>query len=235
MVLATATPHSGIEESFRSLLGLVDPSFDVPEESEVPRSKLAPHLIQRKRTDLQYWLGVDTPFPERESVERSYQMSADYHRLYQDILTYCREYVSDQGIVEQRQRVRYWAALSILRCALSSPMAARAVLTNRKPSQAGRQNGAVPDEIFGQQIMDSADEDQATDYVPTAPLSDSDSTLDASEVRRLDTFLRRADALAGPVGDAKIREAAQAISDLLAEGYSPIVYCRFIQTAYYVA
>ena len=66
--------------------------------------------------------------------------------------------------------------------------------------------------------MDSADEDQATDYVPTALLSDSDSTLDASEVRRLDTFLRRADALGGPVGDAKIREAADAISDLLAEG-----------------
>ena len=54
-------------------------------------------------------------------------------------------------------------------------------------------------------------------------------------MRRLDTFLRRAGALAGPVGDAKIREATQAISALLAEGYSPIVYCRFIQTAYYVA
>ena len=59
----------------------------------MPRSRLAPHLIQRKRTDLQRWLGVDTPFPEREAVDRSYQMSADYHRLYQDILTYCREYV----------------------------------------------------------------------------------------------------------------------------------------------
>ena len=77
----------------------MDPSFDVPEESEVPRSRLAPHLIQRKRTDLQRWLGVDTPFPEREAVDRSYQMSADYHRLYQDILTYCREYVSDQDMV----------------------------------------------------------------------------------------------------------------------------------------
>ena len=109
------------------------------------------------------------------------------------------------------------------------------MLANRKPSLAGPQNGAELDEVFGQQIVDSADEDQATDYVPTALLTDSDSTLNASEVRRLDTFLRRADTLAGPVGDAKIREAAQTISDLLAEGYSPIVYCRFIQTAYYVA
>ncbi len=235
MVLATATPHSGIEESFRSLLGLLDPSFDVLEESDLPRSRLTPHFIQRKRADLQRWLGVETPFPEREAVERSYRMSADYHRLYQDILAYCREYVSSEGMAEQRQRVRYWAALSILRCVLSSPMAARAVLENRKPSFGGRQNGVVPDEIFSQQIVDSADEDQATDYVLAAPLSDSDSALDTSEMRRLNAFLRRADALAGPVGDAKIREAVAAVSDLLDEGCSPIVYCRFIQTAYYVA
>ena len=201
----------------------------------MPRSKLAPHLIQRKRADLKRWLGVETPFPEREAVERSYQMTADYHRLYQDILSYCREYVSSEGMAEQRQRVRYWAALSILRCVLSSPMAARAVLENRKPSMAGRQNGVMPDEAFSQQIVDSADEDQATDYVLTAPLSDSESTFDVSEMRRLDRFLRRADALAGPVGDAKIGEAVGAVSDLLAEGYSPVVYCRFIQTAYYVA
>ena len=235
VVLATATPHSGIEESFRSLLGLLDPSFDVPEESDVPRSMLAPRFIQRKRSDLQRRLGVETPFPERESVERSYQMSADYHRLYQDILAYCREYVSGQGMAEQRQRVRYWAALSILRCVLSSPMAARAVLENRRPSSGAGVNGSTPDDVFSQQIMDSADEDQATDYVPTAPLDDPDASLDANEVRRLNAFLSRADALAGPDGDAKIREAARAVSDLLAEGYSPIIYCRFIQTAYYVA
>ena len=235
VVLATATPHSGIEESFRSLLGLLNPSFDVPEASEVPRSRLAPHFIQRKRADLKRWLGVETPFPERETVERSYQMSADYHRLYQDILAYCREYVSSEGMAEQRQRVRYWAALSILRCVLSSPMAARAVLENRRPSSSAGMNGSAPDDVFGQQIMDSADEDQATDYVPTAPLDDPDANLDANEIRRLNAFLRRADALAGPDGDAKIREVARAVSDLLADGYSPIVYCRFIQTAYYVA
>ena len=55
---------------------------------------------------------MDTPFPEREAVERSYRMSADYHKLYQDILAYCREYVSTEGMAEQRQRV----------CAVSSPV-----------------------------------------------------------------------------------------------------------------
>lgn len=159
MILTTATPHSGIEESFRSLLGILDTEFDVPEDSDLPRVRLIPHLIQRKRADLKRWLGVDTPFPAREAVERSYRMSADYHSLYEDILAYCREYVSGEDTADQRQRVRYWAALSILRCVLSSPMAARATLENRKPSLAGRQNGDMPVEAFGQQLMDSADED----------------------------------------------------------------------------
>ncbi len=235
MVLTTATPHSGIEESFRSLLGILNAEFDVTEESDLPRRRLIPHLIQRKRTDLKRWLGVDTPFPEREAAEHSYRMSGDYHKLYQDTLTYCREYVSDEGIADQRQRVRYWAALSILRSVLSSPRAARATLENRKPSLAGRRNGVTPDEVLGQQLMDSADEDQATDYVLSVPLGETDDALDASEVKRLDTFLRRADALAGPEGDAKIRETVRIVSDLLSEGHRPIIYCRFIQTAYYVA
>lgn len=235
MILTTATPHSGIEDSFRSLLGILDSEFDLPEESNLPRAKLVPHLIQRKRSDLQRWLGVDTPFPERESVERSYQMSAEYHKLFRDILAYCREYVSTDGMTNQRQRVRYWAALSILRCVLSSPMAARATLENRRPSLSERHNGAVPDEAFGLQLMDSADEDQATDYVFTAPMDDLDASLNEREVRRLDSFLRRADALAGPDRDFKVTEAIHAVSDLLSQGHSPIVYCRFIQTAYYVA
>ena len=235
IVLATATPHSGIEESFRSLLGLLDPSFDTPRESVIDRSRLVPHFVQRKRADLERWLGSDTPFPEREAIERTYQMSVDYHRLFRDILDYCREYVAGRDLAEQRQRVRYWAALAILRCVLSSPMAARAVLENRKPTSGMVANGSTPDEIFSVQIMDSADEDHAPDYVPTAPLDDPDAGLDAAELQTLNGFLRRADALTGPEGDAKIREAASAVSDLLNEGYRPIVYCRFIQTAYYVA
>ena len=241
MILTTATPHSGIEESFRSLLGLLKPEFDTPEEANLPRELLTPHLIQRKRADLKRWLDVDTPFPERATLERSYRMSTDYHRLYQDILTYCREYVSGKGMAEQRQRVRYWAALSILRCVLSSPKAAQAALENRRRSQdeprpddsAG--DGELPDELFGRQLVDSADEDQATDHVPAVSLDAPSGASTTSEERRLNAFLRRAQALAGPEHDAKIREAIAAVSDLLDEGYRPIVYCRFIQTAYYVA
>ena len=237
IILVTATPHSGIEESFRSLLGLLDPSFDADGESKL-RRRLVPHLVQRKRSDLRRWLEVDTPFPERESTERTYQMSSDYQRLYNDILAYCREYVNTPEEAGQRRRVRYWAALSILRCALSSPGAARAVLENRKQSAApaAAQNGDGPgDEDFGRQILDSADEEHPADYVSTAALDDPAAGLDEADVRKLNAFLRRAKKLDGPERDAKIGAAAGAVSDLLAEGYRPIVYCRYIQTAYYAA
>ena len=96
ILLVTATPHSGIEDSFRSLLGLLDPSFDADGESKskLPLPRLVPYLVQRKRADLRRWLEEKTPFPERESIERTYQMSSGYHRLYRDILAYCREYAS---------------------------------------------------------------------------------------------------------------------------------------------
>ena len=43
IILATATPHSGIEESFRSLLGLLDPDLDCPEaETAAAGSRGAP-------------------------------------------------------------------------------------------------------------------------------------------------------------------------------------------------
>lgn len=244
IILVTATPHSGVEESFRSLLGLLDRSLDVDGdedgagESKLRRSRLVPHLVQRKRSDLRRWLEVDTPFPERESAERTYQMSSDYQRLYNDILAYCREYVNTPEEAGQRRRVRYWAALSILRCALSSPGAARAVLENRKQSAAptAAQNGDGPgDEELGRQILDSADEEHPADYVSTAALDDPAAGLDEADVRKLNAFLRRAKKLDGPERDAKIGAAAGAVSDLLAEGYHPIVYCRYIQTAYYAA
>jgi superfamily II DNA or RNA helicase len=238
LILATATPHSGIEESFRSLLGLLDPAFDAPEDRELPIRRLAAHFVQRRRPDLEKWLGEETPFPERESIERTYNMSPEYLRLFEDVLQYCRESVAVEGSVRrQQQRVRYWAAIAILRCVLSSPAAAQAVLENRR-----RGDDASPaepdtdsDAFFGELILDSSEDDQPPDYAPAAPLDGPDAALTAPEQRRLDAFLKAARALAGPRLDAKLAEAARAVDELLRDGFRPIVYCRFIATAEYVA
>ena len=238
LILTTATPHGGIEESFRSLLGLLDPSFDVPEEDSIARARLTPHLVQRRRADLQNWLGADTPFPKRDPVERTYKMVDEYLNLFEDVLAYCRESVStSEGLRRQQQRVRYWAAIAILRCVLSSPAAAEAMLEKRAARSEGLAMAADvdPDDVFSSQILDSSEEDQPADYLPTAPLDDPSVNLTTSELRRLDGFLKAAQRLRGPKLDAKLAETARAVSGLLREGFSPIVYCRFIATAEYVA
>src|SRR6266481_2290906 len=128
VILVTATPHSGIEESFRSLLGLLDPDL----ESERDRKRLLPHVIQRRRQDVEKWLGSKTPFPERKSEERRYELAGDYLKLFNDVLDYCRETVeAGRELRAPQQSVRHWAAIALLRCLLSSPAAAATVLDAR--------------------------------------------------------------------------------------------------------
>ncbi|HLT18964.1 MAG TPA: DEAD/DEAH box helicase, partial [Thermomicrobiales bacterium] len=62
LILVTATPHSGKEEAFRSLLTLLNPAFaDLPEDLSGPenahhRRKLAEHVVQRRRGDIRHYL-----------------------------------------------------------------------------------------------------------------------------------------------------------------------------------
>ena len=238
LILVTATPHSGVDESFRSLLGLLDQSLDVPEGMDLPRRNILPYIVQRRRTDLEAWMGEETPFPRREASERSYSLSSEYQKLFEDVLAYCRESVAGGEGAGQRQRVRYWAAIAILRCLLSSPAAAEAMLEKRrerKETAAGADPDGVDPESYANAILDTAEDDQPSDYVPSAALEDPTAQFTTAELRRLDGFLKRARALGDPSKDAKVAEAAEVVSELLSDGHSPIVYCRFIATAEYVA
>ena len=242
LVLATATPHSGVEASFRSLLGLLNPEFDQPDDEPLPRRRVARHFVQRKRPDVERWLGADTPFPERESTEIPYSMTLDYVRLYERVRSYLQEFVavSDTGGLHRR-RVRYWAATAILRCLLSSPAAAQATLTARRSRRARSLEDENSDEIqhgdseIGSSLLDSADEEEASDYVPTAAIDDPNLMLTSDEIARLDGFLNLAKRLRGDSQDAKLAACASAVGGLIADGFRPIVYCRFVPTAEYVA
>ena len=220
----TATPHSGVEENFRSLLGLLDPSFDAPGESRLPRSRLVPHFVQRKRSDLQRWLEVDTPFPERESIERTYQMSTGYHLLYRNILEYCQEYVSHPGGGQPTEAGSLLGG--VVDPAVRALQPRRGEGGAREPQavrdlDCGAERDGASDEDFGRQILDSADEEHPTDYVSTAALDDPEAGLDATDIRELNNFLERAKELDGPEQDAKISAAAAAVSDLLTGATAP--------------
>src|SRR5712691_2805196 len=117
LLLVTATPHSGNEEAFRSLLSLSDSDFaNLPTdleraEREGVRRKLARHLVQRRRADIRHYLETDTAFPARQDKEATYTFSQEYRALFDDILAFARDYVSVEDGGQRRRRVRYWSAL----------------------------------------------------------------------------------------------------------------------------
>jgi len=240
IVLVTATPHSGKEEAFRSLLTFLDKEFDdlpedlTGEENLRHRKHLAQHFIQRRRGDIQNYLDSNTPFPKREDREDSYKLSPEYKRLFERVLDYARESVLDATGGQFHQRVRWWSALALLRSLASSPAAAAATLRNRAaPAEA--ENPEEADEIGRRTILDII-VDESADGSDVTPGSDPGGEEDEGQRnrRRLLDMARAADDLLGEK-DEKLKKAIDLVKGLLLEGYHPIVFCRFIPTAEYVA
>lgn len=236
LVLVTATPHSGNEDAFRSLLSLLDASFaNLPTdldraEREGIRRKLATHLVQRRRADIRHYLETDTAFPTRLDKEATYTFSKDYRALFEDILAFARGYVSSPDGGRRHQRVRYWSALALLRCVSSSPAAAAATLRNRAAADQAEDEDV--DEVGRRTVLDQGDDDDtlALDF---SPGSDTQGSGEGTR-RRLLEFARRAEALPA-ASDHKLQAAVREIKALLKDGFQPVVFCRFIDTAEYVA
>mgnify|MGYP000917375732 CR=1 FL=1 len=241
MIFVTATPHSGKEAAFRSLLGFLKPDFGhLPEDlggkdNEPIRRKVAAHFIQRRRADIRHFLDRETVFPEREDKEDTYSLTPEYKRLFSRVLSYAKEIVRDESGGRHRMRVRWWSALALLRSLASSPAAAAATLRSRSAT-ADTDTEEEANEVGRRQVLDQDDADSpdASDITPGAnPAWDETAAADLSR-RQLLELAREADKLKGN-GDAKLRKAAELLKTLLKDGYRPIVFCRFIQTAEYVA
>ena len=237
-ILVTATPHSGNEFAFRSLLSLLDREFaNLPEDltgahNEVIRRKLATHLVQRRRADIRDYLDETTPFPEAEQTEATYALTPEYKRLIEKALRYARQTVSDKNETNRfRQRVRWWSVLALLRSLASSPAAAAATLQNRA-DLADETPEAEIDEIGRQSIFDLIGEATESDDVP--PSGDWTREGDENDRARLLAMAREAEMLRGG-SDKKMIKAVTLVKAFLKDGYSPIVFCRFIPTADYLA
>ncbi len=75
LLLLTATPHSGIEEGFLSLLGMLDGRFEkvnLQALTDAERIDLARYFVQRRRADVEKWMGAETRFPKRVAKEETY-------------------------------------------------------------------------------------------------------------------------------------------------------------------
>ena len=169
LIMLTATPHSGVAAAFRSLLALLRPQFgdwDIAALREEQRIELARHFVQRTRADIKRdWEGAEC-FPERHSADEPYRLSPAYRDLFDKTYAFCSEIVrSGEELAQRQRRVRYWGALALLRCVMSSPAAAVAALEKRRDGLPAVEEDAD----FSPFIYESA-EDQTDDEQPTPPL-----------------------------------------------------------------
>ncbi len=233
LVLLTATPHSGKPAEFGSLLGLVDPDFenmDVAEAPQAERQRLARHFVQRRRADIEHWMNEDTPFPKRDPGEFNYNLSPAYLVFFDRMLDFARALVAGAAGSERTRRVHYWTALGLLRGVMSSPAAGVAMLRARR-SKLGASALEDDGDDAANPVHDHP-EGHESDLVPVEVVEGTGWT--DSQLRKLREFESELARLAGPDTDHKLEAARRIIEDWLRQGFHPVVFCRYIQTALYL-
>lgn len=234
LLLLTATPHSGKDGEFKSLLGLVNSDFEQYDFSNLQTSekrRVAALFIQRKRKNIEKWLDEETPFPKRTTEELPYTLSAssDYYKLYQDVLKFARG-INTQGVTENKARIKYFAALSLLRGVMSSPAAGYEMLQKRK-SRITDSEEITDDEVKDNPIVERWEEQTDIEQIDIIDRAD----LSESEWNTLHRLAQKAAELTRIEKDQKVKLGAEQIKFWIQKGQSPIVFCRFIATAKYVA
>ncbi|MFC8286577.1 DEAD/DEAH box helicase [Streptomyces cyaneofuscatus] len=243
LLLLTATPHSGKESAFRNLLGLVRPELATLDlESPAGRARLAEHFVARKRADVREYLTKEdgladdslvqrTAFPsDRWTKDEPYKLTPEYRALLDDAIAYARDRVAAAGEQGRREaRIAWWSVIALLRSMVSSPAAAAQTLKTRSESATAR-TAQEADALGSPVAADSADNDrlEGMDVAPGAAESEEAGA-------RLLELSERAAELVGPAGDAKLKALTRHLKGLIADGYSPIVFCRYIPTAEYLA
>jgi superfamily II DNA or RNA helicase len=232
LILLTATPHSGDEAAFYNLLSLLRPEFgrlqSIAAAADHPlRQQLARHFVQRRRKDIEEWQqdGADRRiFPRRMTAELTYRLTGRWGAFFDAVQQYCVELAArTEGQAGGAARLIWYATLALLRCVASSPAAAEKALTTRL---AGTREAleALADEDL---VLDgTADALAPTDIEPAAQIEDAS---------RLTVLIEQARALAGDSGDPKLATLIRHLRELMDDGFRPVVFCRYVATAHYVA
>lgn len=240
LILVTATPHSGKEAEFRSLLGLLKEGFESLDwDKEVDyeegiskkdfRRDLAKYFVQRKRENIAAWMGERTPFPERTALELSYVLSDSYQSLYDELLLYTTKMMTRDKGSENEKRFRYWSALALLRGVMSSPPAGSFMLQNRISNLSAEEvDLGDSDENPHIERLEKIDDELPVNLVAQAKPTETD-------IKAYETFSQRLSLLHGIEKDIKIASTLKQVRSWAKEGFNPIIFCRYIETAKYVA
>ena len=227
MVLATATPHSGNQLGFANLLSLLKPEFAAFAEGQHPelRAELVNFFVQRRRADLAEWR-ADRNFPSRKVSEVTYKLNGPWKQFFDHVLDYCRGMLAGHSLESYQDYIYWYATLGLLRCASSSPAAAVQALQNRLDKLSEEETANGPDES---RVADF-DETEASDITPAVVLEEQSAALELIK--------EEAAALAGRSDDPKLDCLIKLLSGDMLKGdkpFRPIVFCRYIETAKYVA
>ncbi len=240
LLMLTATPHSGDEAAFYNLLSLLNPDFaqlQTRTSAQDPlRQQLARHFVQRRRKDIVEWQAETHDgrgFARRMKTEQTYQLTGDWGTFFDQVQTYCREMAEAvEGEQTGQARLIWYATLALLRCVASSPAAAVKALTTRLEGKTGAALEAEADDLLGDDRLHDgeADDLSGTDLEPPAQL---DAKL--QDAQRLQALIEDAKRLSGKSGDPKLATLIAHLDGLVKDGFHPVVFCRYLATAHYVA
>jgi superfamily II DNA or RNA helicase len=224
LVMLSATPHSGDEEAFYRLLGLLDRDFQklasvTGDERTQLRERLSRHFVQRRRVDIKEW-HEGRLFPRREATELTYKLGGEWDKFFDAVLDYCASVVEAAEGNARQQRLNFWGTLALMRCVASSPAAAVQALRTRAGLDHERDDDLV-DRVFDGDADGLSDDD----VEPAAAMDDP----------ALAALIGQAEQLAGQAGDPKLKLLTDHLTKLIADGFNPVVFCRYIATAHYLA
>ncbi len=244
LIMLTATPHSGNENAFYSLLSLIDDKYKelqgiTTKTGNRLREELAQHFIQRRRIDIDEWQrqgnGSPSGFPERLVSEATYKMNNEWANFFDLVQDYCRG-LADRKDADKAhpQSLIWYVILALFRCISSSPAAAYAALNGRLERLIESQNGeegmteAELQELRASLVGDGDEElSETVDITPNARMEDT---------KDLDTLVQWAkELLDKPENDPKLRLLVTHVRKMLDGGFNPVIFCRYIATARYVA
>ena len=228
LVLLTATPHSGDDTAFHNLLSLLKPEFSALQGAGAGlrkdlREDLARYFVQRRRKDIEEWQDNNI-FPRRMTKEVTYILTGRWGRFFDEVQDYCVELAHrTEQSSGQAARMIWYATLALLRCVSSSPAAAEKALTTRLVGTMEEMESLADEE----RLYDGhADDLMTNDLEPAAQMEDA---------AKLQGLIDDARSLAGSEGDPKLAALIKHVDELLKAGFRPVVFCRYIATAHYVA
>ncbi|MBI4244413.1 MAG: DEAD/DEAH box helicase, partial [Planctomycetes bacterium] len=246
IILLTATPHSGVTQSFTSLLGVLNRDLErLDPESANDRRIIKPYLIQRTREDIRKSFNTDEhPFPEqRKPEELPYYLDSKHKGLIERAILVCKRLIQKSAKDRTSQSMGYWAAFSILRSISSSPDSA--IVCLKKKSLTERhlisKKQLTPEFIMQLASPNVTDDPEAIfdDDPPETTLRRLSDEMIGSKIispqdwKELEQIANDFIPFKGKP-DGKLKKLTDKLNVLITGNRNVVVWCRYITTVWYL-